>query len=158
VQIESEAVPTSEYHHRGRTFIIQYFFFRRQIQMTSILRTVNQQSTPLSQLFFSDFNLQMIQNTIRGRFRKQTGIAIDYQKQDDVLTLMRMVYINNSVNPYTDILDQVRRMNEIVITKAIEQINTGVSQYIGYMKNISLPRVPESRPINTSSVGSSLSA
>lgn len=121
--------------------------------MTAILKTVHQQCTPLSTLFFSDFNLYTIQDTIRGRFRKQTGIAIDYQKQDDVLTLMRMVYINNSVNPYDDILNQARRMNEIVVSKAIEQINTGVSQYIGYMKNISTPRVPESRPISTSLAG-----
>ena len=121
--------------------------------MTSIMRTVQQQGTPLSQLFFSDFNLQTIQNTIRGEFKKQTGIAIDYQKQDDVLTLMRMVYINNSINPYDDILNQAKRMNALVVSKALEQIGTGVSQYIGYLKNISTPRVPEARPINTSYVG-----
>ena len=121
--------------------------------MTSILRTVQQIGTPLSSLFFSDFNFMTIQNTIRGRFREKTGIAIDYQDQSDVLTLMRMVYIDNSINPYDDIVNQAKRMNEIVVKTALDQITIGVSQYIGYMNDISTPLTPEARPVNTSYYG-----
>lgn len=83
----------------------------------------------------------------------KSGIAIDYQKQDDVLTLMRMVFINNSSNPYGDLPAQVKLMNDIVIKTAVGQINTGLSQYIGYIRDISTPTVPEPRPINTSVYG-----
>lgn len=121
--------------------------------MTSILRTVNQVGTPLSTLFFSDFNLRQIQNTIRTQFKQKTGIAIDYQNQEDVLALMRMVYINNSWNPYTDIHNQVAAMNRNVVGVAIQQIGTNVSQYIGYLNDINSPLNPEPRPISTSVYG-----
>ena len=121
--------------------------------MTSILRTMRQTGTPLGDLFFSDFNLRSIQNNIRQSVLTTTGIAIDYQKQDDVLTLMRMVFINNSSNPYGDLPAQVKLMNDIVIKTAVGQVSTGISQYIGYIRDISTPMIPEPRPINTSVYG-----
>ena len=121
--------------------------------MTSILRTMQQTNTPLGNLFFSDFNYQQIQNDIRSTFHTKTGISIDYQTKSDVLTLMRMVFINNSIDPYGNLPVQVKRMNEIVVKTAIGQIGTGVSQYIGYIRDISTPLVPEPRPINTSLYG-----
>lgn len=121
--------------------------------MTSILRTMRQTETPLSALFFSDFNLRRLQNDIRSTFKTKTGIAIDYQNQRDVLTLMRMIFINNSYNPYGNLPEQVKLMNSLVVDKAMEQIGTGISEYIGYMKDISTPLIPEARPINTSYYG-----
>jgi len=64
-----------------------------------------------------------------------------------------MVYINNSYNPYGDLPEQVTLMNSIVVKTAVGQIGTGVSQYIGYIRDISTPLVPEPRPINTSLSG-----
>lgn len=121
--------------------------------MTSILRTMRQTSTPLGDLFFSDFNFQSIQNNIRQSILSTTGIAIDYQKRDDVLTLMRMVFINNSIDPYGNLPAQVKLMNDLVTKTASSQITTGLSQYIGYIRDISTPLVPEPRPINTSVYG-----
>ena len=121
--------------------------------MTSILRTMRQTGTPLGDLFFSDFNLRSIQNNIRQSVLTATGIAIDYQKQDDVLTLMRMVFINNSVDPYGNLPAQIKIMNDLVIKTATAQIGTGLSQYIGYIRDISTPMIPEPRPINTSVYG-----
>ena len=121
--------------------------------MTSILRTMRQTGTPLGDLFFSDFNLRSIQNNIRQSVLTATGIAIDYQKQDDVLTLMRMVFINNSVDPYGNLPAQIKIMNDLVVKTATAQIGTGLSQYIGYIRDISTPMIPEPRPINTSVYG-----
>lgn len=121
--------------------------------MTSILRTMRQTSTPLGDLFFSDFNFRNIQNNIRQTVLDKSGIAIDYQKKDDVLTLMRMVFINNSSNPYGNLPAQVKLMNDIVIKTAVGQVSTGISQYIGYIRDISTPMIPEPRPINTSVYG-----
>jgi hypothetical protein len=121
--------------------------------MTSILRTMRQTNTPLGNMFFSDFNLGQIQNTIRKTFRDKTGISIDNQNQRDVLTLMRMVFINNSIDQYSNLPEQVQLMNSIVVKTAVGQISTGVSQYIGYIKDISNPLLPEPRPITTSLYG-----
>jgi hypothetical protein len=114
---------------------------------------MRQTETPLSSLFFSDFNLRRLQNNIRSTFKTKTGIAIDYQNKNDVLTLMRMIFINNSYNPYGNLPEQVKLMNSLVVDKAVEQIGTGISEYIGYMKDISTPLIPEARPIQTSYYG-----
>jgi len=114
---------------------------------------MRQVDTPLSAMFLSDFNLKKLQNTIRKTFKDKTGIAIDNQNQDDMLALMRMVFINNSYNPYGNLPEQIELMNGIVVRTAVGQIGNGVSQYIGYIRDISTPLVPEARPINTSVYG-----
>ena len=121
--------------------------------MTSVLRTMRMADSPLSGLFFSEFNFNKIQNDIRSTFKAKTGIAIDYQGRDDVITLMRMVFINNSYDPYGHLPEQVKLMDDIVVKMAVAQIGTGVSQYIGYIRDISTPLVPEARPIQTSYYG-----
>jgi hypothetical protein len=121
--------------------------------MTSILRTMSQEVTPLSSLFFSEFNYNKIQNTIRTTFKNSTGIAVDYQNRSDVLSLMRMVFINNSYDPYGNMASQVKLMNDIVVQTAVSQISTGVSQYIGYIRDISTSLDPEPRPTSTSYYG-----
>ena len=66
---------------------------------------------------------------------------------------MRMVFINNSVDPYGNLPAQIKIMNDLVIKTATSQIGTGLSQYIGYIRDISTPMIPEPRPINTSVYG-----
>jgi phage-related protein len=66
---------------------------------------------------------------------------------------MRVVFINNSVDPYNNVCDQVRNMNSKVVKVAINQINTGVSQYMGYLRDAQAPLLPLAQPINTSTYG-----
>jgi hypothetical protein len=125
--------------------------------MTSILRTVQQTETPLGLMFFSELNMNRIQKMIRQKFKDQTGISIDYQNQRDVLTLMRMVYINNSIDPWNQALDQqLQVMNDTVVKTAIAQIGTGVNQYIGYIRDISSPQQVNELPISTTTYGTSM--
>jgi hypothetical protein len=110
---------------------------------------------PISRLSFGSWITfgNQIQNDIRKTFKEKTGIAIDYQGRDDVITTMRMVFINNSYDPYGHLPEQVKLMNDIVVKTAVSQVGTGVSQYIGYLRDISTPLVPEPRPIQTSYYG-----
>lgn len=125
--------------------------------MTSILRTVQQTDTPLGLMFFSELNMNRIQKTIRQSFKDKTGISIDYQNQRDVLTLMRMVYINNSIDPWSQSLDQqLQSMNDAVVKTAIGQIGTGVNQYISYIRDISSPQQINDLPVSTTTYGTSM--
>jgi len=47
----------------------------------------------------------------------------------------------------------VRSMNTMVIETAISQIRSGVSQYMGYIKDIDTLAVPPEPPSNTSTYG-----
>ena len=115
--------------------------------------SIQQCETPLNTLFFSDFNRNLLQRGIRQTFKDKTGIAIDYQNADDLYGIMRMVFINNSGDHYSRVNEQVKEMNTRVIATALSQIQTGVSQYIAYARDIETISVPLDPPINTSTVG-----
>lgn len=123
---------------------------------SEMLKSVRQTQTPLNSLFFSEFNTNLIQRAIREQFRKNTGIAIDYQNPSDIMTIMRAVFVDNSSNQFEKVCEQVKHMNSVVINTAIGQINTGVSQYLGYIDDIDKPVRPMDNPINTSTYGNKI--
>ena len=117
------------------------------------LNTLKQCPTPLNTLFFSEFNMNLLQRGIRQSFRNQTGVSIDYQNPSDLYSIMRVVFINNSGDPNANVQEQVKYMNGIVIKTSLAQIQTGVSQYMGYVHDIDTLAVPIDRPVNTTTYG-----
>tara|TARA_B100001564_G_scaffold324756_1_gene305801 strand:- start:13116 stop:13520 length:405 start_codon:yes stop_codon:yes gene_type:complete len=117
------------------------------------LNSIKQTPTPLNTLFFSDFNLNILQKAVRQSFKNISGIAIDRQNPDDMYAIMRVVYINNAGNNYKNINEQVKSMNEMVIKTALSQIQSGVSQYMNYIRDIDTLVVPPKPPQNTSTFG-----
>ena len=117
------------------------------------INSLKQCPTPLNTLFFSEFNMNLLQRGIRQSFRDQTGVAIDYQNPSDLYSIMRVVFINNSGDPNANVQEQVKYMNGIVIKTASGQIQTGVSQYMGYVHDIDTLAVPIDRPVNTTTYG-----
>tara|TARA_B110000503_G_scaffold94367_1_gene142198 strand:+ start:6265 stop:6672 length:408 start_codon:yes stop_codon:yes gene_type:complete len=120
------------------------------------LNSMKQTKTPLNSLFFSEFNIDLLQRGIRQAFKNKSGIAIDYQNPDDLYTIMRVVFINNSGDHNLQVKRQVKYMNERVIETALKQIQTGVSQYMAYAKEIATTRTIMGRAVNTSTVGNKL--
>ena len=120
------------------------------------LDSLKQCETPLNTLFFSEFNKNLLQRGIRQAFKNKTGISIDYQNADDLYGIMRVVFINNSGDHHVNVNEQVRVMNGRVISIAISQIQTGVSQYIAYAQDIDTISTPIDRPINTSTTGNKI--
>ena len=120
------------------------------------LDSIQQCETPLNTLFFSEFNVNLLQRGIRQTFKNKTDIAIDYQNTDDLYGIMRMVFINNSGDHYNNVNGQVKELNTRVINTAISQIQTGVSQYIVYARDIDTISVPLDQPVNTSTTGNKL--
>lgn len=120
------------------------------------LDSLKQCETPLNTLFFSDFNKNLLQRGIRQAFKNKTGIAIDYQNSDDLYGIMRMVFINNAGDHYDRVKEQVKELNTRVIETAVSQIQTGVSQYIAYAREIDTVSVPLDQPINTSTTGNKI--
>ena len=117
------------------------------------LDSMKQCETPLNTLFFSEFNRNLLQRGIRQAFKNKTGIAIDYQNPDDVYSMMRVVFISNAGDHYSQVNEQVKMMNARVIDTAIGQIQTGVSQYMAYVQDIETLAVPLDQPMNTSTYG-----
>ena len=114
---------------------------------------MNQQRTPLSDLFFSEFNTNLVQRAIRQSFYNKTGLAIDRQDPFDLMTIMRSVYITNSMEPSEKLCEQVKWMNEKTIDLAVGQIETGVAQQIDYFRDASRLAIPNELPKSTSVYG-----
>jgi len=120
------------------------------------LNSIKQCQTPLNTLFFSEFNVNLLQRAIRQEFKNNTGIAIDYQNKDDLYGIMRSTFINNAGDHLMAVNEQVKQMNDVVIRTATSQIQSGVSQYMGYIRDIDTLSVPLAQPINTSTYGKKL--
>lgn len=117
------------------------------------LNSIKQTQTPLNTLFFSEFNTNLLQRAIRQTFKNNTGMSIDYQNTSDLYAIMRVVFINNAGNHTTNVNEQVKFMNALVIKTAVGQIRSGVSQYLGYIRDIDTLVVPPEPPANTSTYG-----
>jgi hypothetical protein len=117
---------------------------------------MKQTETPLNKLFFSDFNIQVVQKSIRQAFKNKTGVSIDYQNAGDLYAIMRVVFINNAGNHYANVNEQVKFMNSVVIKTTLPQIQSGVAQYMGYIRDIDTLVVPPTPPANTSTYGMKL--
>tara|TARA_B110000444_G_scaffold154290_1_gene144362 strand:- start:932 stop:1339 length:408 start_codon:yes stop_codon:yes gene_type:complete len=117
------------------------------------LNSLKQTQTPLNTLFFSQFNLNLLQRGIRQSFKNNTGVSIDYQNPDDLYAIMRSVFINNAGDHNKSVNEQVKFMNEVVMKTALRQVQSGVSQYMGYIRDIDTMAIPPVAPANTSTFG-----
>jgi hypothetical protein len=120
------------------------------------LNSIKQTPTPLNTLYFSEFNMNLIQRAIRQKFKDETGVSIDYQNKDDIFSIMRVVFINNAGNHTEAINSQVKFMNSLVIKTALGQIRSGVAQYMGYVRDIDSIALPPEPPVNTSTYGNKI--
>ena len=95
--------------------------------------------TPLSILFFSKENIELLQkNIIVGVYKKSNKqIVIDKQSCDELKIIMRSIYLQNSHNLSYDITQQIKELNCIVLTYAINQIYKSAIAYLKYKIDVS---------------------
>ena len=117
------------------------------------LNLIKQCPTPLNCLFFSNENRDLIQRGLRQYILNKYGVRIDKQSPDNILVIMRAVFINNAYDNYNNIEAQVKQMNARTIEMASENIMTAVAQYYGYIKDVDRPLQPPPTPKNTSLYG-----
>jgi hypothetical protein len=81
-------------------------------------------STILSQVFFSEQNIQIIQNGIRaGVYKKSNGqYVIGPQDCDSLKIIMRSVFLQYSANQPNNISEQITELNKIVLDYCIQQV------------------------------------
>jgi hypothetical protein len=109
----------------------------------SAIESTRQSVTPVSGLFLSEQNIQLLQRAIKESVKQQTGYKIDSQSRDDLIVIMRAVYFNNYVDPYTEqACAAVKKLNEKVISKCTSQIADGILSYINYTRDASELAVP----------------
>jgi len=105
--------------------------------------------TNLSQTFFSQQNIQILQNGIRaGVYEKSNGqYTIAPQDCDSLKIVMRSVFLQNAANQPNNITQQVTELNKIVLSYCIQQVYSEAQGYMKYIEDASTLVVPIAHPV-----------
>ena len=106
-------------------------------------------SSSLSNAFFSQQNIQIIQNAIRaGVYNRSNGqYTIGPQDCDSLKIVMRSVFLQNSANQPNNITQQIAQLNKIVLEYCIQQVYSEAQGYMKYINDASTLVVPISHPV-----------
>jgi hypothetical protein len=120
----------------------------------------NLQATPLNQTFFSPANVQILQNRLRREVyeRSKGDFLIDEQSADELLTIMRAMYLQYGKNQPSNIRGQIEELNKIVADWAVPRILSECSMHKTYLHDIQHMPVPLSQPILETRTGSKSAA
>jgi hypothetical protein len=105
--------------------------------------------TILSKVFFSQQNIQLLQNGIRvGVYNKSNRQYVIGPQDCDVLKIvMRSVYLQNAANLPSNIKEQVGELNKMVLDYCIQQVYGEAQGYMKYINDVSTLAVPISHPV-----------
>lgn len=121
--------------------------------------------TLLTNLFFSDLNVQSVQKLIRLQVYKTINVVIDDQSVDELLIVMRSIYLQFSRHPplltaeqpieiqqkiIKKTVEQVERLNKLVVDEVVPLVISGVKQHIAYLKDASQPPEFMEKPVSDS--------
>ena len=105
--------------------------------------------TDLSQAFFSQQNIQILQNGIRAGVyqRSNNQYIIGPQDCDSLKIIMRSVYLQHAANQPNNLTQQVVELNKIVLNYCIQQVYSEAQGYMKYIDDASTLVVPIAHPI-----------
>jgi hypothetical protein len=110
----------------------------------------------LSRLFLSEENINRIQKKLKvvvyersqGKFKLEED-----QDESDLIVVMRYIYLDHCKNLPTQIVRQVKLLNDKVVDYIVPDLLTNIKQYYGYIRDISQPITPIMRPMGTTNAG-----
>ena len=113
---------------------------------------------PISALYFSKHNIDVLQNGIRYSVFKKTDdtIIIDKQSENELLIIMRSIYLQYCKHTPYNIIEQVKELNSKVLDFAVPKILVEVNQYVNYKKDASSLPIPLEHSKNMSSKGTKI--
>ena len=105
--------------------------------------------TTLSLAFFSQQNINIIQNGIRaGVYKLSNGqYTIGPQDCDALKIIMRSIYLQYSANKPTDVTSQIKELNQMVLDYCIKQVYSEAQGYMTYINDASTLVIPIAHPV-----------
>ena len=104
------------------------------------------EETNVTRIFFSQTNIEALQNTIRFYVNKMSGQSISNQSPEQLFIIMRSIALQYGNFITNDSIKEVKRLNEKVISYCVENILTELKQYIGYIDDLTRLPVPMDNP------------
>jgi hypothetical protein len=118
----------------------------------AMMRATGLQPTQTSNTFFGQANIDAIQRRLIRVIKERTGYTIAPQSQEQLLIIMRYVYVQSGRNEGG--AAEVARLNELVLREVVPQVGAGLAQYLGYLRDASTMYTPMARGQATSIKGS----
>ena len=110
-------------------------------------------STTLNEQFFSQQNMDSLQEQIRTTVRGMVGADIDRQSDVDLMLVMRSYYLQYAENNPVETDAELQSLNERVVNFCANRIAVEVEAYRYYRKDILDFPAPIERPIDTQIYG-----
>lgn len=109
----------------------------------------------LANTFFSQANIDALQHGIRFRVYRDSGgkHVIDKQSEDELRIIMRSIYLENAVHRPFMIVEEVRRLNALVLDFCVPRILIEIDMYVRYLHDSTTMPIYMNRPENTSVKG-----
>jgi hypothetical protein len=98
-------------------------------------------------------NISRIQRDITQAVIKETGYKTEPQNESSILVVMKSVFSKSFSNPYSNIEEQVQKMNAQTVEDSVGIMKPNVMQNIVYRKNLGTLPQPQDYPGNTSTYG-----
>lgn len=115
--------------------------------------TARKESTPLSKAFFSEKNVNHVQDLIRYSVYKKTDRVISRQSAIDLHILMTSIHEEYSSNACDNLEEDIKGLNEKVVDISVKIIVTNLKQYLTFLVDKSSFPTPLDRPSNESIKG-----
>ena len=122
---------------------------------TKYTNTGNQQSTKLSDSYFSQTNIDHLQNSIIRQIYKKTDgkYKIVKQSEDELVIVMKSIYLQNGRNNDNDIQLQIAELNKLVLSYCVDNVYTNLLQYVKYIDDITKENTVMDMPQNVDTKG-----
>lgn len=106
------------------------------------------ENSDVNRIFFSKANIEALQQLIRYRvYQSNNEAIISIQSEEQLFIIMRSILLQygNMVTP--EPVEEVKRLNNILVNKITNKMNSEVAGYVGYIvdleKNVDLMPRPE---------------
>ena len=123
-----------------------------QYDFRNSLKSINSDNV-LNQTFFSQKNIDMIQNAIINEISKKTGYTIARQSELQLQIIMRSIYLQYAKNDPCNIKQQIIDLDRKVINYSVDRVTVEISQYLEYKDTVNKMPNPISHPQNLSNAG-----
>jgi hypothetical protein len=110
----------------------------------------------VSKLYFSQENLDYIQSQIISRVYDKTNKqhAVGRQSDDELLIVMRSIYLQHGKNSDSNINGQINILNEYVLKYCVDNVYSNLIAHFEYIKDITQDQPILDRPHTTNIKGS----
>ena len=100
----------------------------------------------LSEMFFSQANINYLQDKIIEIIKNRMNVTIEKQSEMYLLQLMRTIYVESRLYDPQYLQQIIEELNNRVLDKCIPEIETNTKLYKGYIEDITNPIKVMERP------------